>query len=232
MMGESDGILGAKPARRAWRMLAALAAWGMTLAVAVAGFSAGSTRVGESLAFADQFALGSAVAVVVTLGIGGGWRRGVEAGAVGLVAILAAAGLVLVLVLILVATRTWLGAVHQLYQNAWILATFVARPALMIGAILGGASGAAAGGLIVLGRRRPGLARALALGLLLALGATVEPVSRFVTDRVVEARLNGGYTKAASVSNEEIASAIGATSGAIVGALGACVGLRAAFRPR
>jgi hypothetical protein len=105
------------------------------------------------------------------------------------------------------------------------------RSRWQIGAALGLAAGVMAGLLLRLARRRPWLSLGVAMGLLLAVGSLGEAAAWRITDLVVQRRLQGGMWTVAAIRQDEITGALGAASGAIVGAIAAGVTSRASRGP-
>ena len=216
----------------AGRSAAIAAAWVMAVGIGVGGFSAGSRPwFGEVVAFAFEFAIASAVAAVVALAVGGRRRWATET-ALAIAACLVLAAVVAGSLLWLAPWTTWrftgLGSQEFLMYRrmAEQIATDLVRTRGRLGVGLGLVTGMIAGLLMRLARRRPGLASGLASGLLLAIGALAGAASGAVTDFVLEARLDHGNWKVSSIGTHELAGAIGAVAGSIVGALAAYVAPR------
>jgi hypothetical protein len=111
----------------------------------------------------------------------------------------------------------------------------IARQTIPTGAMLGVSTGALAGLLIFLARSRPRLVRWVVLGLLLACIMSFAHIAAFdrVVDFVVKTRLEGvNRLRANGTMRLELASAIGATAGAFVGAVVAYGAVRLSERSR
>jgi hypothetical protein len=216
---------------RIGRMLIIQAVWLTMVGLGACSYQAGSSRFEEVFGFADQFALASATSAIVTLAAGGTWRRARE------VALSILAMIVLVTILAYsffwltpVQAKTWLGLSppdlwyiqHQLKLVPQMLSGMAAAITVMVGLGIG----IVAGLLMRLARRRPRLAVVLAMGILAGFGSSASYQASAMTSIVLESRGEGGQWLAASISETELANAIGAVTGAMAGAMIACVTMR------
>jgi hypothetical protein len=219
--------------REAGRALAIVATWFIALAIGVVAFGTGS-RPGslEPVSFGIGFGLAALAAGVAALAVGGRIRLAIEAGFAIVAAVVLAAWVAsMVLWLAPLAAQRLVGLGSQdLLRLRWFIAAIAGdvctSPRSLIGPFLGVLAGGAAGALMRLGRRRPGLAAGLAVMLLVAVGASADAAGRVVTDVVLEARKEGGNWAVSSLTPDEVAGAIGAAAGAVVGAILACGLLR------
>jgi hypothetical protein len=222
----------ARAIRAVGRSAAIATAWVMAVGIGVAGFSAGTPPwLGEVVAFSFEFAIASAVGAVVALAVGGRRRWAMEA-MLAIAACLILVGVVAGMLLWLAPWTTWrftgLGSQEFLLYRGMAerIATDLIRTRGRLGAGLGLVAGVVAGLLMRLARRRPGLASGLASGLLLGIGSVSAIASGAITDFVLEARLEGGNWKVSSIGTHELAGALGAVVGSIIGALAAYVAPR------
>ncbi len=230
----------ARVLRRLGRPLGSAAAWLMATAVAtVCLVAGGQSQVGEGVGFAFSFAVAVAVSVIVTLAIGGGWRFAAEFGLAIVATIAVLAGCICLFVW---APPTWLRISMGLSVNNFLImrrelprfAAEVSRQTVPIGAILGVAIGSVAGMLVRLARRRPTWAALIGAGLLLSFASGAVPglAAWTLTDLVLTLRLEGGKWAVSSILPQEVASALGSLTGALLGAVGAVLLLRGAGRGR
>ncbi len=210
---------------RTARGLGIVSTWLTATGIAAGGMQAGSTRWEQDiLPFAFQFAVSSLVcALALAVASGRRWlaREILTAIAVFLVAM----GIVGSLLLWPGATaisglfRIRLLYLHQFRQQflselIWPLA---ASPVTAFGVAAGAAIGIVVG--LILRLKSPALSTALALGLVLAFGAGFGVLSATLTDLVIHLRLDGGHWRVAAVRPDEMASALGAVTGALCGAI-------------
>jgi len=208
-------------------MLAIQAIWITSVGIGAGGFLAGSTRIEEVFAFAVQFALALAISAVVALVVGGRKQRALE--------VLVSIAILIAGVAIVAYTSFWLAPslvrhwfrfsgndILFLRIRLWMTLKMIASPVAAIGVGLGVGIGIVAGLVMRLARRRPRVAGALAVGLLIAYGASANYLSISLTDFVLELRTKGGNWRVSSISATELASAIGAATGSVVGAILAC----------
>ncbi len=215
------------------RALAIVGAWVTALGVAIAAFPVGSRNgMYEAISFGLAFAIASALAGVVALAVGGRRSLAVEAAVAIIGTVLLAAGLaagMLWLAPVEIERVLGLGSQELLFRRRQLVADagrLLGRTRFTAEVVLGPVVGAVAGLLVRLGRRRPGLAAGVAVGLLVAVGASADLAGRLVADAVLESRLEGGKWAVSSISPVEVAGAIGAVAGAVVGAIVASVALR------
>jgi hypothetical protein len=237
------GELPRTPATQPYRLLRGLgralviaSAWATALALGVAGFAAGS-RPGsyEAVGFGIAFGVASLVAAVAALAVGGRPRLAIEAAAAVVGSLLLASWAAAMMLWLLPTTTQSLARLgsQDLLRLRWLLVAIagdvLTRSRSLVMPAVGAVAGTAAGLLMRLSRRRPTLAAGLAVGLLVGLGASASLAGRVVADLVLESRLQGGVWAVSSFSADELANALGAVSGSVVGAIGACAMLR---RPR
>jgi len=203
------------------RGFALVSAWLTAVVVASTGYAAGS--FGFVPAFAGPFGVAVAVAVAVAWAVEGKRRRSAD--------FLASLGVFLLGMASLIPLLLWtfrvkicirLGIPYQAYWSIYVFE--LTRLAWMagyslVGAIPGLAAGLIAGGLLVLARRRPRPAAAVAAGLVLAAGAFTPAILVEATRLLLVWRSEGGQWNAASVNEGELAMMLGAFSGSVVGAI-------------
>jgi hypothetical protein len=225
-----------RPLREIGRALVMATAWATALAIGVAGFAAGS-RPGsfEAVGFGIAFGVASLVAAVAALAVGGRPRLAIEPALAVVVSVLFAAwAAAMMLWLLPTTTQSLVGLGSQdLLRLRWLCAAIagdvLTKSLSLVGPAVAVVAGTVAGLLMRLARRRPTLAAGLAVGLLVGVGASASPAGRIVADLVLESRLEGGLWAVSSFSPDELANALGAVVGSVVGAIGACGVLR---RPR
>ncbi len=210
--------------RAAGRGVAFVGSWLTAVAIASAGYGAeAGPNPFEVVPFAGPFAVAVAVAAGVSWTVGGDRRRAA--------AFAMSLGVFLIGILALIYLVFWgfgeevrvrLGTPRPAYEgHRRELVSWSARLARdsMAGAITGTASGAIAGGLLALARRRPRLAGAVSVGLLLASGVSAPSLIAEATRLLLDWRSEGGLWRAASISKDELATLLGAFSGSVVGAI-------------
>ena len=181
-------------------------------------------RVEEAIVFTVAFAGAAAVSAVIALAIGAKRRWALEA-ALPMVILMAAPVGIAGALIWLAPTIGSLNAVDYFPQYgrgipAAVLG--VARQTIPTGVILGAGIGAIAGVSILLARHRPRLVAWSVVGLLLLCVIGYVHVAAFdrVVDLVMKTRLEGVNRLMVSWTiRSELASAIGATAGAFVGAV-------------
>lgn len=215
--------------RSVGRGLAVVTIWLVALGIASGGFFPGP-RQGrlEVIAFGLSFALASAVAGVATLAVGGRGRLAIEAAVAIVATVLVAMGVVW-LAPFTTQRLARLGSQELLFYRRKAVA-FV-RDWFPTGPILGLVIGTLAGLLMRLGRRRPRVAAALAVGLLVAVAASASDAGRLVSDFVLESRKARDKWTFPSLDPIEVAGSIGSAAGSVFGAIAACAALRASRDP-
>jgi hypothetical protein len=223
-----------KPAKRP---LLIVASWVLVVSASTVCFAAGgAAQAGELALFASSFAIASVLAAVVALLIAGNGRLGLEA-AFSVVAVVICCALAYWLLRLNVSLfRRFIGygellTVRFLFER---IAEIIAKVSGPIGGVAGSVIGLAGGVAIRLSRRRPLMAGALAVGLLLALasGPVLPTGAYFLANFVIDARAEHArharrFPTPTGVRNDEIAAALGGTTGAIAGAVGAWLVARA-----
>jgi hypothetical protein len=210
------------------RMLIIQLVWVTMVGLGAASYQAGASRIE---AFAAHFALASAVSAIVTLAVGGAWRRGVEI-SISTVALIVTTSILAYSFFWLtpVQAKSWLGlGLHDLWRVRHNLKDLVKMLSGLMAAIsflVGVGFGIVAGGLMRLAGRKPRLAGTLAMGILVAFGSSASYQSSALTSIVLESRGEGGQWLAASISETELASTIGAVTGAVAGAMIGCITMR------
>jgi hypothetical protein len=203
-----------------------VAGWLTAVGIGAGCFALSGTRasIDELIAFACSFAVAVPIASAMPLILGGKSSQAVEALLAIAIVIVASGGITYVFLwaapsLVRSHMGYWefLRLQHLVLFAASMSVTLCAR----LGAIIGGGIGTIAGLLVLLARRTPKLAAGLVAGLLLACASG--PVQSFAfglaTDLVLEWRLEGGKWAVSSISQNEIASALGAAIGAVLGAV-------------
>jgi hypothetical protein len=194
-------------------------------------------RVEEAIVFTVAFAGSAAVSAVIALAIGAKRRWALEAALPMIVLMAAPVGIAGALTW-LAPTIGTLTRVDYFLQYGGHIPTAVlgiARQTIPTGVILGAGIGAIAGFSILLARHRPRLIAWCVVGLLLTCVIGSVHVAAFdrVVDLVMKTRLEGVNSLLVSWSiRSELASAIGATAGAFVGAVGAYGAVRLNERSR
>ena len=214
-----------------WRMLIIQLVWLTMICLGAGSYQAGTSRGDEVFAFAGHFAVASAASAIVTLAVGGSWRLALEV-ALSVVALIVPTAILAYSFFWLspVQARTWLGWAlhdllfirHRLKDVARMLSGLLTAIALLVGVGIG----VVAGSLTRLAGRKPRLAGTLALGILVAFGTSASYQSSALTSIVLESRGDGGNWLGASISQTELASAIGAVIGALAGAMIGCITMR------
>jgi hypothetical protein len=230
---------GIRAIRSLARPLAMVAIWMTATAFfGLAYFSSGRrVRVEEAIVFTVAFAGAAAVSAVIALAIGAKRRWALEA-ALPMVILMAAPVGIAGALTWLAPTIGNLNAVDYFPQYGGRIPTAVlgvARQTIPTGVILGAGIGAIAGLSILLARHRPRLVAWFVVGLLLACVIGSVHVAAFdrVVDLVVKTRLEGVNSLMVSWTiRSELASAIGATAGAFVGAVVAYGAVRLSDRSR
>jgi hypothetical protein len=222
------------------RPLAMLAIWlTATAFFGLAYFVSGRwVRLEEAVIFTVAFATGAAASAAIALFVGARRRWAIEA-ALPMAIVVAAP-------VCLAGALTWLAPTltgslprieqfpHYGHQVPTIIPG-IARQTIPTAVLLGAGFGAVIGLSIIVARHRPRLLRWAVAGLLLSCvvgSAHIGAFDRFV-DFVVNTRLSGVNPLMVSWTIRlELASAIGATAGAIFGAIVACGAVRLSDRSR
>jgi hypothetical protein len=208
------------------RALFVVAGWLTAVGIGTGCFACSETRLAtdELIAFACSFAIAAAIACVMPLILGGRKSWAIQATLAIAFAIVASGGVAYLLLWAapsLVRSQVGYWEFLSLQHLVLFSVSMNARLCAPLAAIVGGAIGTIAGVLVVVARRAPKLAAGLTAGLLLACASG--PVQSFAfslaTDFVLEWRLEGGKWAVSSISQNEIASALGATIGAVFGAV-------------
>jgi hypothetical protein len=207
--------------------------WITATGIGACSLLAGSSRPEEMMVFAILFAVTSAISAGTALSVAGRGKLGRETLATLAIFALTAA--------FLAYTLPWLAAIplrtvfrlsrqHVFYMRhvVWMtLMVLVSLPAVLgIGASI--VVGVSAGMLMRL--RRPAIAGAVGIALLLLFAASFESLSARVVDLVIHYRLDGGNWKVASVNADEMASVLGAATGSMLGAAAAWITMRTGRR--
>jgi hypothetical protein len=219
------------PAKPLIRAILIVSIWITVTGIGAGSTLAGSSQIEEVIAFAIQFALASSIAGATTLIVSGKKRLGWE--------VLSSTAAFSFLLGILSYAVFWPGAIPLRaifrlgYYNVFYMRHLLWETLLMIvrfPSILGIGGGISVGLVagIIMRLKRPALAGALGLALLLAFGASFDFLSATISNLVIQYRLYGGYWKVSSVNADEMASAIGAATGSVIGATVACMALRMA----
>jgi hypothetical protein len=192
------------------------------------------TRSFEILDFTAAFAVEAAISAVIALILGGKKRWAVEATLSMLILMLTPIGGAYALFWLAptpgqylpgTSVPDFLSLRRELTESAFEIAKLTIPTATVLGIMIG----AVAGLLLVLASRRPQFAGWLVVGLLLAcvIGSVHIDAFRRVTDVVVKARMNGSNSiEYAWFMTGELVSAMGATAGAVVGAVISCGAVR------
>ncbi len=194
-------------------------------------------RIEETVIFTVAFANAAAVSAVIALAIGARRRWALEAALPIAVLMVTPVGVAWALSW-LAPTLSWNLPTMDFYPDrgqfpAALLG--IVRQTIPSGAILGTVIGTVVGLMILLGRRRPRLVGWFVVGLLLSciVGFVHVVVFDRVVDFVVKTRLEGVNSLMVPWTiRSEIASAIGATAGAFVGAVVAYGAVRLSERSR
>jgi hypothetical protein len=206
------------------RLLFIVAGWLTAVGIGTGCFASSGARstTDELIAFACSFAVAALIASAVPLILGGRKSWAVEAILAIAFAIVASGGVAYLFLWVapsLVRSQMGYWAFRRLQHHILFWASTSASLCAPLGTIIGGAIGAIVGLLVVLMRRAPKLATGLTAGLLLACASG--PVHSFAFSRainlVLEWRLEGGKWAVSSISQKEVASALGSTIGAVVG---------------
>ena len=221
------------------RPLAMVAMW-MTATgfFGVAYFLSGRrVRVEEAIVFTVAFAGSAAVSAVIALAIGTKRRWALEAALPMIVLMAAPVGMAGALTWLAptIGNLKWVDYFPQFGGRIPTAALGVARMTIPTGVILGAGIGVIAGLSILLARHRPRLVAWFVVGLLLSCVIGSVHVAAFdrVVDLVVKTRLEGVNSLMVSWTiRSELASAIGATAGAFVGAVVAYGAVRLYERSR
>jgi hypothetical protein len=194
------------------------------------------SRVEDAFTFTAALAVAAAMSAVITLVVQCKIRWATEA-AVPITITLAVPVFVAWAASHLMPVVGWAPKVSYLSRFSGQPATAIletAKQTVLTGVILGVAIGLIAGLLILLARRMPRLVGWLAVGLLLACVSNSVHIVAFdqVSDLVLKARLGGMNRLMYSWTiQSELPAAIGATAGAVVGAVAACGAVRLRRRP-
>ena len=195
-------------------------------------------RIEEAIIFAVAFACAAAVSAAIALVVGAKRRWALEAALPMTILMTAPVGVAVALDELAAALSWKLPRVDYFPDYAGQIPTAVlgiARQTIPTGAILGTGVGAIVGLSVSLARYRPRLVRWVMVGLLLACVFGSAHIVAFdrVVDFVVKSRLEGlPSLKVAWTIRSELASAIGASAGAFVGAVVASAAVRLCERSR
>jgi hypothetical protein len=189
-------------------------------------------RLDDEIVFTASFAVASAVSAAIALAVGGRRRWAVEAALPMAILVAMPVAVAGVLSWLAPAMGWTLMRISGFPRSRGHLPTAVWETAKLTfpsGAILGAAVGAVAGVLLLLARRWPRLVGSLVISLLLACVFSSFHIEAFgrVTDLLVKVRLIGVHRLVYSWNiGFELSSALGATAGAVVGAIGASGAVR------
>jgi hypothetical protein len=193
-------------------------------------------RLDDEVTFTAAFAVASAVSAAIALAVGGRRRWAIEA-AIPMAILLAMPVAVACVLSWLAPVMGWpLMTVSGFPRYRGVITAAVWETAKLTfpsGVILGALTGAVAGVLLVLARRWPRLVGLLVVGLLLACVVNSIHIETFgrATDFLVKARLSGVNRLVFSWHADfELSSALGATAGAVVGAIAASGAVRLSER--
>jgi hypothetical protein len=219
---------GIRAIRSLARPLAMVAIWMTATAFfGLAYFLSGRrVRVDEAIVFTMAFAGAAAVSAVIALAIGTKRRWALEA-ALPMATLMFSPVAIAWALSWLAPSTTWNLQRVDFFPYGGHVTTAVlgiARQTVPTGAVVGASFGTIVGLLILLVRHRPRLARCLVVALLLAcvIGSVHVVAFDHVVDFVVKTRLAGvNHLRVSWTIRLELASAIGATAGAFVGAVGA-----------
>jgi hypothetical protein len=189
-------------------------------------------RLDDEITFTAAFAVASAVSAAIALAVGGRRRWAFEA-AIPMAILLAMPVAVAGALSWLAPAMGWtMMSVSGFPRYRGVITAAVWETAKLTfpsGVILGVLAGAVAGVLLVLARRWPRLVGLLMVGLLLACVSKSFHIDAFgrATDLLVKARLSGVNRLVYSWNvGFEFSSALGATAGAVVGAIAASGAVR------